>query len=187
MGLMALTQRLDGEEVQLDEPRTGTGIDPVEVDAGLWLSDFHGATTAPQDALVISLCRTWGRLDHLDRRQIYLTDNADNLDVGAVIGDVLDTIEAAHGEHRPVLVHCCGGQSRTGLILTAYLRRKYGLGVREATECAGRLWPHLRLWEPSFDQALQRLAPWTPRIPAHAIPLVDGRPPLACQRRTGPV
>jgi len=159
VGLMALAQRLDGEPTDLDEPGPEAGIDPVEVDPGLWLSDFYGATSAPPGALVISLCRTWGRLDHLERRQVYLTDNAENLDVDMVIDDVLAMIAAGQAEHRPVLVHCYGGHSRTGLILRAYLMRRHGLSVQQATERAQRLWPHLGLWEPTFDHALQRLAP----------------------------
>ncbi|MDQ6613315.1 MAG: ADP-ribosylglycohydrolase family protein [Actinomycetota bacterium] len=159
VGLMALAQRLDGEQTAGGEPGGEAGIDPVEVEPGLWVSDFFGATRAPRGALVISLCRTWGRLDHLDRRQVYLTDNAENLDVIAVINDVLATIEAAQSEGRPVLVHCYGGHSRTGLILRAYLMRKHSLNVRHATAAAQRLWPHLGLWEPTFDEALQCLAP----------------------------
>nr|MDQ6945915.1 dual specificity protein phosphatase family protein [Actinomycetota bacterium] len=84
---------------------------------------------------------------------------AENLDVIAVINDVLATIEAAQSEGRPVLVHCYGGHSRTGLILRAYLMRKHSLNVRHATAAAQRLWPHLGLWEPTFDEALQCLAP----------------------------
>ena len=161
-GLMALAQRLDGEQVLSEDPVVFKGIDPVEIEPGLWLSDFHGASRSPDDALVVSLCRTQGRLDHLDRRQVYLTDNSDNLDVDTVIDDVLQTIAAAHAEHRAVLVHCYGGQSRTGLILRAYLMRRDGLTADQATARARQLWPHLALWEPTFDEALARRNPPPP-------------------------
>ena len=51
------------------------------------------------------------------RRQVYLTDDDDNLDLQVLLTDVIGTIEAARGECRPVLVF--GGESRTGLVLRA--------------------------------------------------------------------
>lgn len=156
--LMTVASRLDGDHTEQTEPTSGDGVEPVEVLPGLWLSDLDGAVRAPAGAVVISLCRTYGRITSADRRQVYLTDDARNLDVDAVLDDVLDTISAAQAARRPVLVHCFGGASRTGLVLRGWLMRSESIGVEEATERAGGLWPHLGLWEPTFDAALHRLA-----------------------------
>jgi len=69
---------------------------------------------------------------------------------------VLDTIEAVHADGRPVLVHCQGGASRTGLVLRAWLRRTQGLTPEEATAEAQRLWSRTATWNASFDGTLRR-------------------------------
>jgi ADP-ribosyl-[dinitrogen reductase] hydrolase len=159
-GLQDLALRLDGADVSLDGPVEPDGIEPVEVLDGLWLSDLLGAVNAPDGAVVISLCRTFGRITSADRRQVYLTDDDHNLDVDTALIDVVDTIDAIRAEGRPVLVHCWGGKSRTGLVLRAWLGRTHGLSAADATAEAKRLWPHTGGWNPSFDDALDR---WTRR------------------------
>ena len=155
-GLQELARLLDGQPASGSGPVAGAGIDPVEVIDGIWLSDLDGAVRAPEDALVISLCRPWGRIKHDNRRQIYLTDDGDNLLPDVVLRDVLASMDAARSEGRPVLVHCFGGASRTGLVLRAWLRRS-GLSVDEANEQALRLWPHTARWNSSFDAVLERM------------------------------
>lgn len=156
--LQNIAMRLDGEHLSGDTPTLAAGIPPAEVLPGLWLSDLPGAAShAPDDAVVISLCRTFGHITAPDRRQVFLTDDDSNIDVTTVVTDVLDTIEAVHVEHRPVLVHCWGGASRTGLILRAWLMRRHGLDTAAATEQAKGMWPHLGTWNQTFDRALDEL------------------------------
>lgn len=107
--LQDLAVRLDGGSLSSDVPEFGAGIEPKEVLPGIWLCDLPGAIRAPADAVVISLCRTFGYVAGPGRLQVYLLDNDRNLDVAAVLCDVLDTIEAVHADGRPVLVHCHGG------------------------------------------------------------------------------
>jgi ADP-ribosyl-[dinitrogen reductase] hydrolase len=155
--LQNLAVRLDGEEVSGEVPALARGIEPVEVLARLWLSDLPGAMRAPDGAVVISLCRTFGHITAPDRRQVYLIDDDTNLDVPSVVADVVETIEAIHNDNRPVLVHCWGGASRTGLVLRVWLKRTRGLTAAEATATAADLWPHTAGWNRSFDEALEQL------------------------------
>jgi ADP-ribosyl-[dinitrogen reductase] hydrolase len=155
--LQNLAVRLDGGDVSSAMPALTAGIEPEEVLPGIWLSDLPGALRAPSDAVVISLCRTFGYLTARDRRQVYLLDDDRNLDVPAVLGDVLDTIEAVHADGRPVLVHCYGGASRTGLVLRAWLKRSRHLTGRQATAEAVALWPLTAGWNGSFDRALEQM------------------------------
>ncbi len=157
-GLQQLALRLDGEPRDASpQPSVGHGIDPVEVEPGLWLSDLGGVRRAPDDAVVISLCRTFGQVPHADRRQVYLTDDGHNLDPVTVLRDVVLAIDALRVEGRPVAVHCWGGASRTGLVLRGWLRHSRGLSAEEATVEAQRIWPHTALWTPEFDTALEEL------------------------------
>lgn len=157
--LQQLALTLDGHPPDTQHPPQGSGIEPVEVLPRLWLCDLDGAVRAPKDVVVISLCRTFRRIPHALRRQVYLTDDEHNLDVDCVLHDALDTIDAFHHEGRDVLVHCFGGASRTGLVLRAWLRRTEGLTAEAATARAGSLWPHLGLWNQQFNDALAHLAP----------------------------
>ena len=155
-GLMALADRLDGHAGAPDfGPADPPVIEPREVEPGLWLANLPGVQTASPDTMVISLCRTFGRIRHELRRQVYLTDDDSNLDLQAVLNDVIGTIEAARNEHRPVLVHCFGGESRTGLILRAWLARSHQLTPSQATAEAMRLWPATARWNSSFEHALE--------------------------------
>lgn len=153
--LIALAIRLDGGDPDPTPPADGEGITPVEVEPGLWLSDLAGATTAPAGTAVISLCRTFHRIPHPIRRQVYLTDDDTNLDIPAVLTDVTDTIAALRTEHTPVLVHCHGGASRTGLVLRAWLTRHRHLTPAQATALASQLWPATAGRNRSFDAGLE--------------------------------
>ena len=157
ISLEDLASRLDHQEVNHSE-WTIPAIDAVEVLDGLWLSNLAGAHTAPADAVVISLCRTFGHITQEQRRQVYLTDNDHNLDVDTALADVIDTIEALLAGDRPVLVHCVGGQSRTGLALRAWLCQTQGLSAAQATAEARNLWPHTSTANESFSAALERFA-----------------------------
>jgi ADP-ribosyl-[dinitrogen reductase] hydrolase len=68
-----------------------------------------------------------------DQRFAFLSDDEQNYELDAVLDDVLQDIAALRAEGRPVLVHCHGGASRTGLVLRAWLRRCEGLSAEDAT------------------------------------------------------
>ncbi|MGZ4759967.1 MAG: dual specificity protein phosphatase family protein, partial [Acidimicrobiales bacterium] len=158
---------LAGRSSTAGAPPTEAPIEPTRVwdDDIVYAANFPGVVAAldsgrlPADALVISLSRTFRRLDdHRSRRQVWLIDqNEDgrNLAIQDILDDVIDTIDAAAIERRPVVVHCHGGRSRTGLVLKAWLLRKRPeLTLAEATADVATRWPHLDTWNSSFDDAL---------------------------------
>lgn len=155
-GLQHLGRQLTGDTDQspfeLDSDRRG--IQPVEVFDGIWASDVFGARDSDRDFAVLSLCRTGGRFGHETQRFAYLIDDDTNSEIAAVLADVLDDMAALRAEGKRVLVHCYAGQSRTGLVLRAWLMRKSGVSAEEATTRVEVLWPHLNLWNDSFNAAL---------------------------------
>jgi len=158
-GLQHLARHLGGEidpvPFQLDPDRHG--IEPAEVFDGIWASDVYGARDSDRDFAVISMCRTGGRFGHGVQRFAYLIDDDTNSEIAVVLADVLDDISALRADGKRVLVHCYAGQSRTGLVLRAWLMRSEGVGSAEATKRVGELWPHLNLWNDSFGTALSVL------------------------------
>ncbi|MBA3367327.1 MAG: ADP-ribosylglycohydrolase family protein [Geodermatophilaceae bacterium] len=155
-GLQRLAEQLDGDpdpwSYELDRDRRG--IEPGEVFDGIWASDVFGARDSDRDFAVISMCRTGGRFGHAIQRFAYLMDDDTNSELTFVLDDILDDIEALRADGKRVLVHCYAGQSRTGLVLRAWLMRAEGVSADEATERVGELWPHLNLWNDSFGTAL---------------------------------
>ena len=152
-----LAARLDGAmEVTVRRPLEH-GPGPEEVTEGVWAADLDGARTSPHDFAVISLCRTGTRFEHPLQRFAHLTDDDANPEIDAVLADVLDDMAALRAEGRHVLVHCYAGQSRTGLVLRAWLRRTQGLSVEEATAAVLEHWPYLSTDNESFTAALERM------------------------------
>jgi ADP-ribosyl-[dinitrogen reductase] hydrolase len=103
---------------------------PERVDSsGLWAANRYGATKAPRDWAIISLCLVGDRFkNHEFRREIYLIDQPGdaNPTLGLAVSDAVTSIDAFLDEGRNVLVHCHGGRSRTGLILKAWKMKKEG-------------------------------------------------------------
>ncbi|MGI8722740.1 MAG: ADP-ribosylglycohydrolase family protein, partial [Geodermatophilaceae bacterium] len=157
-GLQRLSEQLDSDPdpwaYEVDPDRRG--IEPGEVFDGIWASDVFGARDSDRDFAVISMCRTGGRFGHEIQRFAYLIDDDTNSELAFVLDDILDDIEALRADGKRVLVHCYAGQSRTGLVLRAWLMRAEGVSADEATERVGALWPHLNLWNDSFSAALRR-------------------------------
>src|SRR3954452_5796743 len=151
-----LAAALDGSTKPPYEPTELEGLEPREIADGVWAADLAGARRSSTDFAVVSLCRTGARFPHELQRFAYLTDDDANPELDAVLADVLDDIAALRAEGRPVLVHCFAGQSRTGLVLRAWLRRTRGLSAAEATADGRERWPHLNECNASFTAALDR-------------------------------
>jgi ADP-ribosyl-[dinitrogen reductase] hydrolase len=152
-----LAAALDGSTAPPYEAPETPRLEPREIADGVWAADLDGARHSSNDFAVVSLCRTGTRFPHDVQRFAYLTDDDANSELDAVLTDVLDDIEALRADGRQVLVHCFAGQSRTGLVLRAWLRRSEGLSAAAATDVVGQRWPHLSRWNESFTHALERV------------------------------
>jgi len=152
-----LAAALDGSSRPPYDPPTTAALEPREVADGVWASDLDGARASASDFAVVSLCRTGTPFGHEVQRFAYLTDDDANCELDAVLEDVLEDIAALRADGRRVLVHCHAGQSRTGLVLRAWLRRSEGLSADEATSAVRGRWPHLSEWNPTFTAALERV------------------------------
>ena len=152
-----LAAALDGSGARPYEAPETRRLAPREIADGVWAADLDGARHSSTDFAVVSLCRTGSRFPHEVQRLAYLTDDDANSELDAVLDDVLGDIAALRAEGRPVLVHCFAGQSGTGLVLRAWLRRSRGLSAAEATAYVRGRWPYLSEWNASFTAALERL------------------------------
>ena len=120
---------------------------PEEVEERLWAANRFGATKAPQDWAIVSLCLVGDRFkNHEFRREIYLIDQPGdaNPTLGLAVSDAVKSVNAFLAENRNVLVHCHGGRSRTGLILKAWKMQKEGWsgldGEKKAHEWLSNKW-----------------------------------------------
>jgi ADP-ribosyl-[dinitrogen reductase] hydrolase len=102
---------------------------PAEVEERLFAANRSGASHAPLDWAIVSLCLVGNRFEnHKHRREIYLIDQSGdaNPDLEVAVNDAVNSIDAFLEEGHNVLVHCHGGRSRTGLILKAWKMKKEG-------------------------------------------------------------
>jgi ADP-ribosyl-[dinitrogen reductase] hydrolase len=152
-----LAAALDGSTAPVYEAPETRGLEPREVADGVWAADLGGARRSDPEFAVVSLCRTGSRFPHEVQRFAYLTDDDANSELDAVLADVLADMAALRADGRPVLVHCFAGQSRTGLVLRAWLRRTRGMSAAEATAYVRARWPHLSEWNADFTAALERV------------------------------
>jgi ADP-ribosyl-[dinitrogen reductase] hydrolase len=157
--LQELAAALDGKPLQHYSPGVIPRIGPREVLPGIWAGNLDGARYSEKDFAVISLCRLGDPFPHQVHRMAYIADNDYNADIDTVLEDVLEDMAALRAEGYRLLVHCHGGASRTGLVLRAWLMRTEGIGVEEATAYVAERWPHLGLWNGSFNEALERVKP----------------------------
>jgi len=139
---------------------------PYEVDpAGVWAADLSGASVAPTDHAIVSLCLTGTAFRcHSHRREVYMRDeNGDhNPSLGAAVSDAVDAIDAFLAEGRRVVVHCHGGRSRTGLVLRAWWMRRNTATSAEAREWIDEAWPRWENWTRDFDDFLDDV--WEPLV-----------------------
>jgi ADP-ribosyl-[dinitrogen reductase] hydrolase len=133
-------------------------LGPVEIIRGVHAANLFASDHVPADWAVVSLCRTDERFaGHPVRRQVYLVDQGDdhNHGLALAVADAVDSIDAFVAEGRPVVVHCFGGASRTGLVLRAWLMRVNGWDEPTATVHLAERWPHVGLWNDSFTEFLR--------------------------------
>jgi hypothetical protein len=154
-----LAAALGGSRATRYAPPATDRIEPREVVPGVWAADLDGARHSSTDFAVVSLCRTGSRFPHGVQRFAFLSDDEQNSEVDAVLDDVLQNIAALRAEGRPVLVHCHGGASRTGLVLRACCA-----AVRDCPR---------RMRRPPW-RALARTGQWTSRRQCLSLALVEG-------------
>lgn len=117
---------------------------PIEVDDGVYAANLLGAASVPTHWGVVSLCRTEDFFGaHEARRQIYVVDKEGdrNAALDIAVRDAVRSIEAFRREGRPVVVHCHGGRSRTGLALKAWRMARTGCSERDAHTWLKERWP----------------------------------------------
>ena len=133
----------------------------VHDDVPLHAADLTGASKAPVDWAVVSLCRTGGAFArHAVRREVFLIDQYeehDNANPRAALADAVATIDALLAEDpaRPVVVHCHGGRSRTGFVLKAWAMRRHGWSEAEAHAWLLRSWGRVHRNNPVFTRVLR--------------------------------
>lgn len=154
LDLQALTRRLLGATGAPDAP-DDVALGPIEIANGVYAANRAGARTVGDDWAVVSLCRIDDSLRRPVRREVYLVDKdgPHNPALCAVLDDAVAAIEAFRAEGRPVLVHCHGGRSRTGFVLTAWLMRQ-GMARADAWAHLLERWPHAVDWNASFRELL---------------------------------
>ncbi len=150
---VALLGLADKPETQPESP-----AGPHEVAPRLHAADLGGATTAPTDWAVVSLCRTGSTFaDHPVRRQVFLIDQPGdhNHALAAAVDDAVRSIDAFLAEGRNVVVHCHGGRSRTGLVLKAWKMRTDGLDERAAHAWLAERWHRYHDHNATFVEMLR--------------------------------
>lgn len=143
---------------------------PSEIEGGptrvhdelpVFAADLTGASKAPTDWAVVSLCRTGGAFaSHAVRREVFLIDQYeehDNANPRAALTDAVEAIDALLEENpaRPLVVHCHGGKSRTGFVLKAWAMRRHGWSEREAHAWLMRTWDRVHTKNPVFTRVLR--------------------------------
>jgi len=162
--LVALATRI----VKVDRPFS-YNVDPVTPvrhphDEGVWLGNVATLGTLPPGVdAVVSLCRVQENelpvgVEQIDIRLIDIVDPDANPNLDFVLTDIVRVIEQLRNEGRTVLLHCVACQSRTPTVAALYGARRQGisgvLALQEITTVLPDAWPN-----PSFRQAIQRLAP----------------------------
>lgn len=138
-------------------------VPPTQVhDAGIFACNSSGAPLASPDMGIVSLCRMEDTLHgHPYRREFHIVDqwgDGHNPHLGAVLDDAVASIDAFLAEGREVVVHCHGGQSRTGFVLKAWYMRRFGVDHSAAHDWLTDVWPLYATWNEDFTDHLDRMS-----------------------------
>lgn len=156
-GLLELGHQLLGMDLPLQAPGESPA-GPVEMVDGVHAANLLGAGTVPSEWGVVSMCRTDDLFaTHEARRQVYMIDKEGgrNASLDFAVRDAVLAIEAFRREGRPVVVHCHGGRSRTGLVLKAWHMARTGCSEREAHSWLAERWPLYADYNRTFVEYLQ--------------------------------
>ncbi len=132
---------------------------PTEIRPGVWAANILGALETPDDTAALSLCRVGDRFrDRPQRREFFLIDQDDaNPGLESVVRDAVAEINAFVDGGIDVVVHCHAGESRTALVLRAWLMQREELTATEATEQLKSVWPFVKHHNAGFERLLAHL------------------------------
>lgn len=157
--LTSLVFGLLGDSVHPDTPPDPAAGPQLVSEEGVHAANLLGAARAPEDMAIVSLCRGAGLFDDRTvRREIHLIDKgADhNPDLHHAVEEAVSAVDAFVAEGRPVVVHCHGGHSRTGLVLKAWYMRRHGGTHDDAHRWLTDRWPLYRTWNDRFADFLDQ-------------------------------
>ena len=138
-------------------------VPPTQVhDVGIFACNSAGAPLASPEMGIVSLCRMEDALhSHPYRREFHIVDqygDGHNPHLGAVLDDAVATIDSFLAEGREVVVHCHGGQSRTGFVLKAWYMRRFNVDHGTAHDWLTDVWPLYATWNEDFTAHLDRIS-----------------------------
>ena len=132
---------------------------PIEIRPGVWAANILGALETPDDTAVLSLCRVGDRFRGRQyRRELFLIDQESaNPGLNFVARDAVAEINAFLDDGIDVVVHCHAGESRTALVLRAWLMQREGLTAEEANQELESVWPFVKHHNGDFERLLENL------------------------------
>lgn len=125
--------------------------------SSVFAANLEGATLAPTEMAVVSMCITDDRFaDHSFRREVYMRDEEgdNNSALGFAVREAVDAIHAHLADGRNVVVHCHGGRSRTGLVLKAWHMEHHDSDHGAAHAWLESTWPLYATYNRTFTEFL---------------------------------
>ncbi|MGA1697562.1 MAG: ADP-ribosylglycohydrolase family protein [Pontimonas sp.] len=144
-------------------PDYGGVVKPVFLwrcaDTDFYASNLAGAATVDPDEFgVISLCRTFGELDHInDRVQFYLVDSPQpesNPNLEVVVEDIMNEVSKMMCRKKKILIHCHAGVSRTGFVAKLVAMEWLNLTHSEAHDRLFGIYHRYQMSNPAFTEYL---------------------------------
>ena len=163
--LYALASNVSGRGWRRRSPDYGGVVKPVRLwnhgGVEIYASNLAGAATVdPNEFGVISLCRTFGELDHIpDRVQFYLVDDAkpeSNPNLAEVVEDIKAEIFKMMLRKKKILIHCHAGVSRTGFVAKLIHMELFWSTHEEAHAELTAVYPRYQMTNQAFTDYLSR-------------------------------